>query len=89
MANNKASKQNASGGVVSGVKDAKSSTFKFFGDVWREVHPRTGRVAWPSAKAVKASTLVVIISSIFLGLYIFLCDVIVNRMYAFIMGVGA
>lgn len=83
------SKQNASGGLVSNAKDAKSSTFKFFGDVWREVHPRTGRVAWPSWKAVKSSTLVVIISSIFLGLYIFLCDVIVHRMYAFIMGVGA
>ena len=89
MANKKASKQNTSTGVVASAKDAKSSTFKFFGDVWREVHPRTGRVAWPSYKSVKSSTIVVIISSIFLGLYVFLCDVIANRMYAFIMGVGS
>jgi preprotein translocase SecE subunit len=85
MAKKKANKDKP-GGVV---KEVQSSTFKFFGDVWREVHPRTGRVAWPSMKSVKASTIVVILSSIFLGLYIFACDFIVNKLYGYIMGVGS
>jgi preprotein translocase SecE subunit len=67
---------------------AFAKTAKFLGDVWREVHPRTGRVTWPSFKSVKVSTLVVIVSSIFLGVYIALCDVVVQRVYSIVMGIG-
>lgn len=70
----------------------KASTFgktaKFLGDVWREVHPRTGRVTWPSFKSVKVSTMVVIFSSVLLGVYIFLCDLVVRKLYAVVMGTG-
>jgi preprotein translocase SecE subunit len=68
---------------------ALARTVKFLGDVWREVHPRTGRVTWPSFKSVKVSTMVVIVSSILLGVYIALCDVVVRNVYYFIMGTSS
>lgn len=52
--------------------------WKFLIDVWREIHPRKGRVTWPTAKAVRVSTLVVIVSSILLSLYITVCDALVR-----------
>jgi len=68
---------------------ALAKTFKFFGDVWREVHPRTGRVTWPSFKSVKVSTAVVIVSSILLGVYIALCDLVVRNVYYYFMGTAS
>jgi preprotein translocase SecE subunit len=52
--------------------------WKFLLDVWREIHPRKGRVTWPTAKAIRTSTLVVIVSSVLLSLYITLCDGVVR-----------
>ena len=48
--------------------------WKFLQDVWREIHPRRGKVTWPTARAVHTSTLVVIACSVLLSLYISLCD---------------
>ncbi|MBI4858777.1 MAG: preprotein translocase subunit SecE [Candidatus Riflebacteria bacterium] len=53
--------------------------WKFLQDVWREIHPKKGRVTWPTTKAVKVSTIVVIISSVILGLYITACDWILRQ----------
>ena len=82
MAKQKGSEVNQSSGAF-------AKTFKFLGDVWREVHPRTGRVTWPSFKSVKVSTMVVIFSSIFLGVYIALCDLVCRYLYQFIMGISS
>jgi preprotein translocase SecE subunit len=50
----------------------------FLVEVWREVRPTKGRVTWPSAASVRVSTVVVILSSIFLAAFIFLCDIILR-----------
>ena len=52
--------------------------FKFLQDVWREVHPRHGKVTWPTARAVRTSTIVVCVASVLLSLYIALCDAVVR-----------
>jgi preprotein translocase SecE subunit len=46
----------------------------FLQDVWREVHPTRGRVTWPTAKAVRMSTAIVIAGSVLMSLYITICD---------------
>jgi preprotein translocase SecE subunit len=51
-----------------------SNLLHFLQDVWRECHPKKGRVTWPTARAVRTSTIVVIVSSILLSVYIALCD---------------
>lgn len=50
------------------------SFYKFLQDVWREIHPKKGRVTWPTMKQIRLSTVVVIISSIMLSIYITFCD---------------
>lgn len=64
-------------------------TKKFLGDVWREVHPKTGRVTWPTFRSVRVSTIVVIFSSILLGVYIMFCDLILRKLYGLILGLGS
>ena len=56
------------------MKDSLQEFWKFLQDVWREIHPQKGRVTWPTMKAVRTSTLVVIASSVILSAYISLCD---------------
>jgi preprotein translocase subunit SecE len=43
-----------------------------------EVRNEVGRVTWPSRKEVYATTLVVIITSIFFGIYLYGIDLILN-----------
>ncbi len=42
------------------------------------------RVTWPSWKEVQATTLVVILTSVFFGLYLFGIDLVLNAIAAFI-----
>jgi preprotein translocase subunit SecE len=44
-----------------------------------EVRNETGRVTWPSRKEVYATTIVVILTSIFFGVYLYGIDVILDR----------
>lgn len=60
-------------------------------DGWRrgrtflaEVRTELGRVTWPSRKEVYATTFVVILTSIVLGLYLWGVDLLVNRIVALI-----
>lgn len=46
----------------------------FLEEVWREVHPTSGRVVWPDKEKVIQSTWVVIASSSLCGIYLFLID---------------
>lgn len=53
---------------------------RFLVEVWREVRPTKGRVTWPSAKSIRVSTVVVMVSSVALALYIFACDLVLRTM---------
>jgi preprotein translocase SecE subunit len=60
-------------------------TTQFLHEVWVEVRPTNGRVSWPTIESVKSSTNVVIISSLLLGLFIGLCDLVFQIGYEKIM----
>ncbi len=60
-------------------------------DWWRrgrtflaEVRTELGRVTWPTRKEVYATTFVVIVTSIFFGLYLWGVDLVVNSLVGFI-----
>jgi preprotein translocase subunit SecE len=67
--------------IIDNVKDAGGNvtgswgTFKTF---LTEVRNELKRVTWPSRKEVYATTLVVILTSIFFGLYLFAVDGLLN-----------
>jgi len=56
------------------VTESLKELSKFLQDVWREIHPQKGRVTWPTTKAVRVSTIVVMLSSVILSVYISACD---------------
>jgi preprotein translocase SecE subunit len=66
------SEKKPTGSLSSWWKDTK----QFLYEVWVEIRPQTGRVTWPTYENVKNYTKVVIISSILLGFFIGLCDMI-------------
>ncbi|HWP99334.1 MAG TPA: preprotein translocase subunit SecE [Vicinamibacterales bacterium] len=49
-----------------------------------EVRNEMGRVTWPTRREVWATTLVVILASMFFGLYLFAIDIVLNRVVAWI-----
>ena len=49
-----------------------------------EVRNEMARVTWPSRKEVYATTLVVILTSIFFGVYLYGVDLIVSKIMGFI-----
>jgi len=49
-----------------------------------EVHNEMGRVTWPNSKEVYATTVVVILTSAFFGLYLFLLDYGLNSVVSWI-----
>ena len=49
-----------------------------------EVRNEMGRVTWPSRKEVYATTFVVILTSIFFGLYLFILDIGIDRIVTWI-----
>ena len=52
------------------VKDAPRNLVVFYGDVKQELK----KVTWPSRREVYATTLIVIISVFFFGIYLFVVD---------------
>ena len=61
---------------------AKDSVTGWFGRSKRfiaEVRNEMGRVTWPSRREVYATTLVVILTSIFFGLYLWGVDIALDR----------
>ena len=71
--------------VVAWWKD----TLQFLREVWIEVRPNNGRVTWPTYESVKISTKVVIVSSIGLGLFIGLMDILLSHIVKAIMTGGS
>jgi preprotein translocase subunit SecE len=45
-----------------------------------EVRNETGRVTWPSRKEVYATTIVVILTSVFFGVYLYGIDLVLDRL---------
>ena len=52
--------------------------FQRAGEFLREVRNEMKRVTWPSQREVYATTVVVIITSAFFGLYLFSLDILLN-----------
>ncbi len=57
------------------IKDAPKNLVSFYGDVRTELK----RVSWPSKKEVYGTTLVVIVTVFFFGLYLFLVDLVLKN----------
>jgi preprotein translocase subunit SecE len=51
-----------------------------------EVRNETGRVTWPSRKEVYATTVVVILTSIFFGVYLAGVDFVLTRLMDLVLG---
>jgi preprotein translocase subunit SecE len=51
-----------------------------------EVRNETGRVTWPSRKEVYATTVVVILTSIFFGVYLAGVDFVLTRLMDWVLG---
>jgi len=62
------------GSEAGGGQGWLSNTRTFFTEVRNEMR----RVTWPSRREVYATTLVVIITSAFFGLYLFSLDIVLN-----------
>jgi preprotein translocase subunit SecE len=61
------------------------------GDFFTEVRNEMKRVTWPSQREVYATTLVVILTSVFFGLYLFVVDLMFSAGVQWILrrfGVG-
>ena len=57
------------------IKDAPKNLISFYGDVKSELK----KVSWPSKKEVYGTTLVVIVTVIFFGVYLFLVDLVLKN----------
>ena len=66
------------------VKEAAGGRFERSRLFLSEVRNELKRVTWPSQKEVYATTIVVIITSIFFGLYLFLCDMGIDKVVTWI-----
>jgi preprotein translocase subunit SecE len=56
------------------VREAPKNLVNFYGDVKTELR----KVTWPGKKEVYGTTVVVIITVFFFGVYLFLVDVLLN-----------
>ena len=66
------------------VRDAAGGRFERMRVFLSEVRNELKRVTWPSQKEVYATTIVVILTSIFFGLYLFLLDLGIDRVVTWI-----
>jgi len=66
------------------VREAAGGRFERMRVFLSEVRNELKRVTWPSQKEVYATTVVVILTSIFFGLYLFLLDIGIDRIVTWI-----
>ena len=79
-------------GAFDNFKGAAGNRFERWRLFFSEVRNELKRVTWPSQKEVYATTVVVILVSIFFGLYLFALDFGIDSLVIWIMrkfGVGA
>jgi len=73
--------------IIDNVKEAGGNVTGWWGNTktfFSEVRNELKRVTWPSRKEVYATTLVVILTSIFFGLYLFVMDLGLNTVIQWI-----
>ena len=75
---------NSSPTALDNVKDAAGGRFERARLFLSEVRNELKRVTWPSRKEVYATTVVVILTSLFFGLYLFVLDFGVNSLIQWI-----
>jgi preprotein translocase subunit SecE len=66
------------------VRDAAGGRFEQMRVFLSEVRNELKRVTWPSQKEVYATTIVVIVTSIFFGLYLFVLDLGIDKVVTWI-----
>jgi len=66
------------------VRDAAGGRIERMRVFLSEVRNELKRVTWPSQKEVYATTIVVILTSIFFGLYLFILDIGIDRVVTWI-----
>jgi len=66
------------------VKEAAGGRFERMRTFLTEVRNELKRVTWPSQKEVYATTVVVILTSVFFGLYLFALDFGINSLVQWI-----
>ena len=66
------------------VREAAGGRFERLRVFLSEVRNELKRVTWPSQKEVYATTIVVILTSIFFGLYLFILDIGIDRVVTWI-----
>ena len=55
------------------------------GEFFTEVRNEMKRVTWPSQREVYATTVVVILTSVFFGVYLFAVDILLNNAYQWLI----
>ena len=70
--------------MLDNVKEAPGNWFSRARKFLSEVRNEMGRVSWPSRKEVYATTVVVILTSIFFGLYLWGVDLLFNSFIGWI-----
>jgi preprotein translocase subunit SecE len=66
------------------VREAAGGRFERMRVFLSEVRNELKRVTWPSQKEVYATTIVVILTSIFFGMYLFILDIGIDRVVTWI-----
>ena len=70
--------------TLDNAREAAGGHFERFRTFFTEVRNELKRVTWPSQKEVYATTVVVILTSVFFGLYLFLLDIGIDRVVQWI-----
>jgi len=77
--------------MIDNVKDAPAKARESVGNWWAnsrsflvDVRSEMKRVTWPSSREVYATTVVVILTSIFFGLYLWGVDMALNRVVSWL-----
>jgi preprotein translocase subunit SecE len=66
------------------VKEAPGNWFVRTRRFLAEVRNEMGRVTWPTRREVYATTFVVILTSLFFGIYLWVIDILLNRFVGWI-----
>ncbi len=67
------------------AKDVAAGRFERWRLFLSEVRNELKRVTWPSQKEVYATTVVVILTSVFFGIYLFALDAILLKAYEWVL----
>jgi len=75
--------------MLDNLKESSEQAGGWFGRARRflaDVRAEIGRVTWPTRREVWATTMVVILVSLFFGIYLYVVDLILSAMVAWMFG---